>query len=240
MHKKITYFFILFFLCTATFANAQSDSYLEETQAERPFERDNWKRATEGIDYSEDLKKEREKQEETEEEVQLEEDSDSSFLEEGINSTFATILLIVLGVVLLYFILRAALGENAFARNKKIKNTGTTLSLEEIEENLEENDPSSLIEQAIRTGNYRLALRLYYLKVIRELSLAHAIDWKRDKTNGDYLRELRLADLRVPFRSITLAFERIWYGNRNLTEQEFQRIQPQFDHLINKIPKNEQ
>lgn len=217
---------------------ADTDSYLDEVRTERKFERSTWEEATAGIDYSKDLEKEQEKLEE--ETIQpATKDTESSFFDHGINSNLAIILLIIIGLVLLFFILQAAMGSNIFVRNKKIKTAGTSLSLEEIEENLAENDPTDLIEQAVNAGNYRLALRLYYLKIIRELSLADVISWKRDKTNGDYLKELRMDALHVPFRNITLAFERIWYGNRNLSAQEFQQIRPEFDHFINSIPKHE-
>ncbi|MEN0049301.1 MAG: DUF4129 domain-containing protein, partial [Bacteroidota bacterium] len=200
----------------------------------REFNQSDWERAIGDIDYSKDLEKDQPKKKK-----ESKERRDISF-NPGFSKSFATVLLVIIGVALLVLLLRLTLGAQAKARNKKIKANQEVTSLEEIEENLTANDPTSLIEQAIQSGNYRLALRLYYLKIIRELSLTGAIEWKKDKTNGEYLRELKVNQLRSPFRSVTIAFERIWYGNRAIDQEEFMRLQPEFDQLLNTIPKNEQ
>jgi len=209
-------------------------SYQQEEVNKRTFNQSDWEQAVGDIDYSKDLERAKPKKKK-----EPKERRDISF-NPGFSKSFATVLLVIIGIALLVLLLRLTLGAQAKARNKKIKATQEAISLEEIEENLTANDPTNLIDQAIQNGNYRLALRLYYLKIIRELSLTGAIEWKKDKTNGDYLRELKKNQLRSPFRSVTIAFERIWYGNRLLDREEFMRIQPEFDHLLNTIPKNEQ
>lgn len=189
------------------------------------------------IDYSGDLKKDKPKNKKPQEEKTPKEREGFSF-NTGFSKTFATVLLVVIGAVLLVVLLRLTLGMSGKAKNKKINAIREATTLEEIEEDLETHDPTTLIDRAIQNGDYRLALRLYYLKIIRELSLAEIIAWKKDKTNGDYLRELKTSQLRSPFSAVTLAFERIWYGNRLIDREEFLRLQPEFDHLLNDIPKN--
>ena len=46
-------------------------------------------------------------------------------------------------------------------------------------------------EEALAAGNFSLAVRLYYLQVIKTLSEQNAIAWSREKTNRDYLHETR-------------------------------------------------
>jgi len=231
-------FFLLFYLLIASIVVAQNNEsdrlYQQESLTKRDFKQSDWERATGDIDYSKDLKRDKPKKKK-----EPKERRGISF-DTGFSKSFAIVLLVIIGAVLLILLLRLTLGVSEKARNKKINAVHEAMTLEEIEENLETHDPSYLIEQAIQHGNYRLALRLYYLKVIRELSLNGVIEWKKDKTNSDYLRELKLDQLRAPFRSVTFAFERIWYGNRLLDREEFMRIQPEFDHLLNDIPKNEQ
>ncbi|MEO0779887.1 MAG: DUF4129 domain-containing protein, partial [Bacteroidota bacterium] len=89
----------------------------------------------------------------------------------------------------------------------------------------------------IAQGDYRLAARLYYLAIIKELSLHEAIQWKRDKTNRDYLRELVGHPLRDEFRALTLVFERIWYGDRALEEADFPLLQARFEQLLQATKK---
>lgn len=105
---------------------------------------------------------------------------------------------------------------------------------------MDNNDPTSAIERAIQLGDFRLALRLYYLKTIRELSQAGHIQWKRDKTNGEYVRALLGNTLRTDFQQLTILFERIWYGNQSVTAIDFQDIRPRFDQFLVQIQGNEE
>ena len=54
---------------------------------------------------------------------------------------------------------------------------------EKIEENIHESDLDKFIKQAESEEKYNLAIRLYYLAIIKELSLGKLIKWKRNKTN---------------------------------------------------------
>ena len=51
------------------------------------------------------------------------------------------------------------------------------------------------------------------------------IDWKIDKTNHDYLREMTGSPLCQPFAEMTRVFEYAWYGDRLLDETAFQDLQ---------------
>jgi hypothetical protein len=88
------------------------------------------------------------------------------------------------------------------------------------------------IREAVDQQKYALAIRLYYLAIIKELSLSKLIKWKRDKTNWSYLNEVRTTALSQPFRETTRIFERVWYGEGTLDEKEFLSIKPKFDQLI--------
>src|SRR5690606_20447405 len=101
-----------------------------------------------------------------------------------------------------------------------------------IESDFRETDLDKFIRQAIDEKNYALAVRLYYLAIIKELSLSNIIKWKRDKTNESYLRETRETRFFEPFREVTRLFEKIWYGPEKLDEQQFLSIKPKFESLI--------
>jgi len=145
--------------------------------------------------------------------------------------------IIAVGVVgiLLYHLIG---GGPLFApSNKKIPQSDEPISLEEIEANIHESDLDRHIREAIEGKNYALAIRLYYLAIIKELSLNRWIKWKRDKTNKDYLREMRNTNLFKPYREVTRIFERAWYGQSELVEQDFQNLKPQFVDMINQAKK---
>jgi len=91
--------------------------------------------------------------------------------------------------------------------------------------NLELDDP---IRNAIDKGQYRKATRLLYLKALRQMQDRSMIVWRREKTNRDYLRELKIRELRPPFRQITHLFEYIWYGEVPLDQDNFNQAYATF------------
>lgn len=84
--------------------------------------------------------------------------------------------------------------------------------------NMEFEDP---IKMAIDGGQFRKAVRLLYLKALRELQDRSMIQWKREKTNRQYLRELKDRQLRPQFQDITFIFEYIWYGEFPVDRDHF-------------------
>lgn len=138
--------------------------------------------------------------------------------------------------VLLYNVLGA--GSIFKPKGKKISTKKDTFSIETIEANIHESDLDQHIQEALQQNNYTLAIRLYYLAVIKELSLNKLIKWKRDKTNRDYLREMRPTALFTPYQDTTRIFERVFYGNVTIQEQDFVLLKPRFIDLLEKIKTN--
>lgn len=226
---------LLLCLCLGLhFAIAQNPSeiYQEEAIEQRTFDEATWQEIVSEIDYSKDLQPDEPKEEEEVDEARNWENPFEFNSEFGRMLSIA--LLSILGVILLVIVLR-------FLLKPPTKNVQITdkeaieVSVEELAENLEAHDPSGLIEQAIGTGNYRLAVRLYYLKTIRELSLKDEIKWQRDKTNHSYLHEMQAHQLYQSFQEMTRIFERVWYGNRDLSVTDFEQIRPKAERLLAQI-----
>ena len=79
------------------------------------------------------------------------------------------------------------------------------------------------IAAAEEAGNFRLATRLGYLEVLKQLTDRGLIDWQPDKTNHTYLAELAAGPLRDAFRGATRQFEYVWYGELRLTAALYQQ-----------------
>lgn len=143
--------------------------------------------------------------------------------------------LLILGVILLlvFVIIKLMNLEHLFSpKNRKVKSSAAKINLDNIEENLHESDLEGFIKQALAEKNYALAVRLYYLAILKELSLSGQIKWKKDKTNREYMREMSGKNLLPKFRETTFIFERVWYGTGILTEQIFQEIEPKFKTVL--------
>lgn len=81
------------------------------------------------------------------------------------------------------------------------------------------------IDRALAQRNYREAVRLLYLHILKQLSDAGQIDWQLYKTPTEYIYELKPEPVRVPFRNLTHLFLRVRYGNFEATASLFEEMQ---------------
>ena len=115
---------------------------------------------------------------------------------------------------------------NMFERRQK-KN----LVYDDNQENINELDFETAIMQAENNNNLRLAIRYQYLKLLKYLSDKGAIVWKPNKTNHDYILEMN----RQPeFTQLTNEFEYIWYGEREVTKEAYEKVKSFFNQQQNK------
>jgi hypothetical protein len=107
---------------------------------------------------------------------------------------------------------------------------------EKAVENIEEFDIDSLLKNALAEHNYRMAVRLYYLGLLKKLNELGIIVWKKDKTNRDYLSELFARDyLYDDVRKLTVAYEQVWYGEHTPSDEKFQGLLANFENVNEKL-----
>jgi hypothetical protein len=102
------------------------------------------------------------------------------------------------------------------------------LPFEENEANIHRIDFDKMIADAVAQGQYRRAVRLFYLRTLKQLSDREIIDWRPDKTNHDYLREWKRPDIEPGFRRLTTLFEYICYGDFGIDRDRFEQTQRAF------------
>lgn len=196
--------------------------------ATRPIAVERWADAAAGLDYSKD----RPKPPKPERELNIPQGSgvDWGGMGRFWGELLQTLLIIVAIGGIAYGIYRM-LQE---PRNRRILRAqdGVEITEANLDQYLHETDLDRFLRAALANGNYALAIRLYYLQTIKDLSERGTIKWAKEKTNRDYLREMRNHPQHDAFRSATRAFERVWYGNEGLTADEFARMEPQFKSLL--------
>lgn len=217
----------------AAYEEATKQYYKEDIQ-QKDFDKNDWKKATSGLDYT----IEKEEQEKKEKVANSKNNTISPVLSGGLVTFFKWFFIIVAVGILAFLILKFVGEGNIFGRqSRRVFAPSVQLDLERIEENLNNVELDPLIKQAIAQKQFALAIRLYYLATIKELNISGAIQWKKDKTNHAYLREMRTHRLLEPFLEATSIFERIWYGDAVLEETTFHRIQPAFQDLLKQSRK---
>ncbi|MCC6462407.1 MAG: DUF4129 domain-containing protein [Saprospiraceae bacterium] len=120
-------------------------------------------------------------------------------------------------------------------RNRQIARDGAEITVDNLDAYLPETDLERFLRDALAQQNYTLAVRLYFLQIIKDLSNKGQLHWSIEKTNRDYLREMRGQSLEPAFRQATRQFERIWYGNVPLTASGFAQLEPEFKRLLQAI-----
>lgn len=84
------------------------------------------------------------------------------------------------------------------------------------------------IENATAEKNYRLATRLLYLRTLKHLSDHGLINYTHERTNSDYLSQLRGTRHYRDFFRLTRDFDYTWYGKFELTGEAFAIVQNDF------------
>lgn len=100
--------------------------------------------------------------------------------------------------------------------------------LNDEKEIIENQDIQTLIDGALAENNYRLAVRYYYLLVLQRLSQKNIIDWQVQKTNTEYVFEIKEDGLRAQFGKVTRIYDFIWYGSFVVDRDAFAKAQREF------------
>ena len=140
---------------------------------------------------------------------------------------------LVLGL-LLFFILRFFLNVNSNNNSSDNENIPSIFTVDE-EELIKNRNLEELIANAIEKNELRLAIRFYYLLVLQKLTEKELIIWQQEKTNEDYIREVKTAQIKSDFEETTRLYDFVWYGNFNISETEFLKAENLFKSLTKKI-----
>ena len=105
----------------------------------------------------------------------------------------------------------------------------------EAAEDIFNTDLPASIALAAREGNYRLAIRLHYLWLLKNLSHNALIEYRADKTNLDYLLQLYGSVYYKDFFRLTRNYEYAWYGNFYVDRNKYDLIEKDFLQLNLKL-----
>ena len=85
-------------------------------------------------------------------------------------------------------------------------------SIHFTEEALTETNFDKLTKKALKKENYRLATRYLYLKSLQQLSKKEIIKWNFDKTNSEYINEIKNTNTKDLFKRASYIYDYVWYG----------------------------
>ncbi len=213
--KIIVCVFLIQIISSATFYSGATEN--------NPIPYSTWKELTKEKDYTENYKEHQRK----EKPVKTGKSVPFSIEVGGILRVLVYFGVFILIVFLLFLLLRYT---QFFG--KKVQNQHDQMNIEEVEKNLLQSNLLKLLELALKRKEYKLAVRIQYLMIIKKLSEYNLIEWKKDKTNGTYVQETINTSFGNNFKAVTTLFDKIWYGDIRVSKEIYGVVQPSFRNLM--------
>ena len=137
---------------------------------------------------------------------------------------------IMLGGILLYVIIRIIAENNMRLFYRSPRKKGGAAMEEEQAGGIEE-DLDGQLQHFLQIRDHRQAVRYHYLKSLRLLSDRGLIRLHQESTNQEYLAQLGNGPHRGPFSDLTIAYEKVWYGEFPLSDGQIGRLHQYFEYI---------
>ncbi|MFN2429849.1 MAG: hypothetical protein ABR574_07535 [Cryomorphaceae bacterium] len=180
-----------------------------------------WDKLRDGISYNE----------ESLPEVEQNQDSGPSPISALLLTALRVLGFVAIIGLLVFFLVRLLTG----------KKKNTAISKPKVKTEAEEELPTASspmevlwasFKAARNTGDYKECLRLLYQISLKQLENASLIKTEVDKTNWDYVTEIREPKIASGFSSLTAIHEYTWYGMTEVDESTFLKFEPRFLNFI--------
>jgi len=145
-----------------------------------------------------------------------------------------TILWVLVALFIGYLVYKGFLADRQalFKREKKV---AEEQGAEEVIEEIDNHNWEIQFRNAVKEGNYKLAIRSGYLLILQLLNEHQLIQYRADKTNYDYAYELRDTRYKLPFKQLTRQYEFAWYGDYSVAEESFREYMRVYEGLKSDI-----
>ena len=137
-------------------------------------------------------------------------------------------------IAVIYIIVRAIMnGEGRWVFGKS--SDKKVIPVEDLEQNIHSVDFKKEIAKHAAAGDFRLAIRYYYLFILKKLTDSGSIEYDVEKTNADYLNELSFSAYQDDFGHTSYLYNYIWYGEFPVDATGFEKAKVPFERLLNQI-----
>ena len=141
---------------------------------------------------------------------------------------------VIIFLLVIYFIFKAVMNDEGnwvFGKSSD----KSIIPVMDIENHLHTSDFKQLIEAAEQENNHRLAIRYYYLWLLKDLNNAEIIYYDVEKTNSDYYHEISSTSIKDEFSYTSYLYNYIWYGEFDVTQEQFNKAKIAFINFLKTI-----
>lgn len=161
---------------------------------------------------------------------------ETPLLNENASALFS-VFLFLLGGVAMAILIASLLGWGK-TKNKKVGKQ--PLYLTALEDNLPDSEVDPFLEKALADQNYRMAIRLLYLRCLQILARNKLIIWQKEKTNQQYYTETQQYPWHDTWTKLTRHYEKIYYGGRYIDASIYHTIAPDFESFSQQFRSSKQ
>lgn len=141
---------------------------------------------------------------------------------------------VIIFLLVIYFIFKAIINkEGSWVFGKS--SDKSIIPVTDIESNIHATDFRKLIEDAEKENNFRLAIRYYYLWLLKLLTQEEIIEYDVEKTNSDYQNEITQPPIKKEFAYTSYLYNYIWYGEFDVSPSEFEKAKHAFTKFLNTV-----
>ena len=152
---------------------------------------------------------------------------------------FKYAILIIITLILL-FVLYKLFGKGLFIRDIDDERAAAHLLTEnDLDDRFYEMDLELLLDKAVSEQNWTMAIRIRFLMVLKKLIDQDQIHWHKDLTNRQIAWQIRPLKSRNDFFDLVGDFEKVWYGDIQVTSDYYQKISPRFEKYKGTIHPND-
>jgi hypothetical protein len=140
-------------------------------------------------------------------------------------------LLIVLAVAVFVMLLVVYLGQNNAMVFRRTRTVAAQAEEDDFDKDIFSISYDKEISRAEQEGNYRMAIRLRFLRLLKTMNERQIIRYLQERTNLDYLMQLHGTDWYRSFFPLVRHFEYSWYGKFEVNADQYARIKADFDEI---------
>lgn len=108
------------------------------------------------------------------------------------------------------------------------KNKKVNISSGVLHENIHEINFPNTIAELEQKKDYRSAIRYQFLFALKKMSDQKLIQWNPDKTNTDYIVEIKNVSQRKSYQELSYIFENVWYGEQKIDAELYEKLKSTF------------
>lgn len=120
----------------------------------------------------------------------------------------------------------------AFYKFSKSKESSPEADRPEATESLQDTDFTAAIKAAEAEGNFRQAIRYHYLQLLQEFSRQSLIRLEKNKTNQQYVEEIKHHKWGDDFRRATDYYNFVWYGEHPLDAPHYEQLISHYKKML--------